>query len=84
MSQDDSIEFGEYQVALPNQQESECWGCREGILNQQGHMNHGGCLYYEEEEKAKEDVIETQSHTGTVEESQEEVELIEEVEEEDT
>lgn len=27
--------------------ESTCWGCNEGILNQQGHMDIGGCLYDE-------------------------------------
>jgi len=25
--------------------ESTCWGCNEGALNQQGHMDYGGCLY---------------------------------------
>jgi hypothetical protein len=24
-----------------------CWGCQEGILNQLGHMDQGGCLYTE-------------------------------------
>jgi hypothetical protein len=24
-----------------------CWGCRTGVLNQQGHMEPGGCLYSE-------------------------------------
>jgi len=24
-----------------------CWGCREGVLNQLGHMDPGGCLYFE-------------------------------------
>ena len=24
-----------------------CWGCRTGVLNQQGHIEPGGCLYSE-------------------------------------
>ena len=26
-----------------------CQGCKDGLLNQQGHMNEGGCLYGESE-----------------------------------
>ena len=65
---DESVEFGEYQTAP--QTVSQCAGCREGALNQQGHMDYGGCLYLEDAEE-KEEVIETQSHTGTVAESEE-------------
>ncbi|NBV34727.1 MAG: hypothetical protein EBR81_13300 [Proteobacteria bacterium] len=27
----------------------QCWGCREGVLNQLGHMDPGGCLYFEDD-----------------------------------
>ena len=67
MSQDNTEldeSFGEFQGAS---QEVTCWGCREGILNQLGHMDEGGCLYFEDppEDDA---AIETMSHTGTVDE----------------
>jgi len=29
--------------------ELRCWGCRDGVLNQQGHMGPGGCLEDERE-----------------------------------
>jgi hypothetical protein len=29
--------------------ELRCWGCRDGVLNQQGHMGPGGCLHDERE-----------------------------------
>ena len=73
---DESVEFGEYQMALPQQVVSECWGCREGILNQLGHMDYGGCLYFEEDQEPeeKESVIETKSKTETVESEEDEKE----------
>lgn len=76
---DESVEFGEYQIAH-SQVESHCWGCREGILNQLGHMDYGGCLYFQEDQQPeeKEPVIETQSHTGTVESEQDDPEVEEE------
>jgi len=55
--QDDSFE--EFHTAS----EITCWGCREGIANQLGHMDYGGCLYFEEE--YDDDVIETMSKTET-------------------
>ena len=60
--QDDSHN-SDYQDA--NAQESTCWGCREGILNQLGHMDQGGCLY-------EDDVIETMSASGTLDDEEEE------------
>ena len=53
--------FGEFQGAP---QEVTCWGCREGILNQLGHMDYGGCLYFEEPYQ-DDHVIETMSKTET-------------------
>jgi len=50
-----------------NTTEITCWGCREGILNQLGHMDYGGCLY-------QDDVIETMSASGTVDDEEEEEE----------
>ena len=35
------------------QEESTCQGCRDGILNQLGHMDEGGCLYVESEKYEK-------------------------------
>ena len=29
---------------------STCQGCRDGVLNQLGHMDEGGCLYLNLEE----------------------------------
>ena len=33
----------------PEQQKYEvsCWGCKENQANQLGHMDYGGCLYYD-------------------------------------
>ena len=33
-----------------NDVETTCQGCRDGILNQLGHMDEGGCLYIDYEE----------------------------------
>jgi hypothetical protein len=68
----DESDFGEYQGAETRHPDSDCWGCREGILNQQGHMGTGGCLYFDDDESIDENeqIIETQSHTGTVDETQ--------------
>ena len=52
--------FGEFQSAS----EITCWGCREGILNQLGHMDYGGCLYFEEPYEDNQ-VVETMSKTET-------------------
>lgn len=59
--QDDS--HTDYQDA--DAEESTCWGCREGILNQLGHMDQGGCLY-------QDDIIETMSVNGTLDNEEEE------------
>ena len=48
-------------------QETTCWGCREGILNQLGHMDYGGCLY-------QDDIIETMSVSGSIDNEDEEQE----------
>ena len=43
--------------------ESSCWGCNEGIANQQGHMDFGGCLYMPiEDEEDEEDSKTATSH----------------------
>lgn len=55
--QDDQDNSDDYQGA--HAQETTCWGCREGILNQLGHMDYGGCLY-------QDDIIETMSLSGTL------------------
>lgn len=44
--------------------ERTCWGCRNGILNQLGHVDPGGCLYFEPYED--DEVIETMSVAETV------------------
>jgi hypothetical protein len=69
---DDSMEFGEYQMAATQLiPDSDCWGCREGHLNQLAHIDYGGCLYFEDDDVTdSETIIETQSHTGTVDDSQ--------------
>lgn len=36
------------------QEETTCQGCRDGILNQLGHMDEGGCLYIDYEEYTSE------------------------------
>jgi len=52
VTEDNVLIVDEYQadqVEYIEDDESEvtCWGCREGILNQLGHVDPGGCLYYE-------------------------------------
>ena len=32
-----------------NENETTCSGCKDGILNQLGHMEEGGCLYKKED-----------------------------------
>ena len=69
-------DYGVYQMAVTNQgnQDSTCWGCREGALNQLGHMNYGGCLYFEDEESSDESIVETQSVAITIDDDTEEEE----------
>jgi len=35
----------EWQLVFQEPHEVSCWGCKEGLANQQGHMEYGGCLY---------------------------------------
>ena len=35
----------EWQLVFQEPPEISCWGCKEGLANQQGHMEYGGCLY---------------------------------------
>jgi len=47
--------------------ERTCWGCRNGILNQLGHVDPGGCLYFEP--YGDDEVIETMSIAETVDDA---------------
>jgi hypothetical protein len=72
-------DYGVYQMAITNQnnQDSTCWGCREGALNQVGHMDYGGCLYFEEDDLSDdESIIETQSIASTVIDSDTDEEIV--------
>lgn len=35
----------EWNYMFQEPHEVSCWGCKEGLANQQGHMEYGGCLY---------------------------------------
>lgn len=69
----ESIEFGEFQMAPGQAQEAQgaqaqteeqtCWGCREGVLNQLGHMDYGGCLYEPIETRSRADTQESKDST---------------------
>jgi len=43
----EQVEQEEVIIVEDDESEITCWGCREGILNQLGHIDPGGCLYYE-------------------------------------
>lgn len=66
-------DYSEYQMADANplHAESTCWGCQQGVLNQLGHMDYGGCLYFEEDDVTSEnEIIETQSFARTVDDEE--------------
>ena len=35
----------EWNLVFHEPDDVSCWGCKEGLANQQGHMEYGGCLY---------------------------------------
>jgi hypothetical protein len=73
-------DYSEYQTADANplHAESTCWGCQQGVLNQLGHMDYGGCLYFEEDADSQNEIIETQSFARTVDDDDENKETTDE------